>query len=66
MREYDVYYMDDNNGVVKRYNYIARDDTAALEKAREFCNEHEVEIWERVRYIGRLRKDGTLAVPVHR
>lgn len=37
MREYHIYCVDDQNRVVSRHDPVVEDDLAALEKAREIC-----------------------------
>jgi hypothetical protein len=61
MPEYRVYCINQNNRVVSRHYFEAPDDSAALEKAGEFCRKFEVGAWQGARLIGRLAKDGTIS-----
>ena len=59
MHEYKLYCIGSNGHIESRHDYRARDDLAALERARELCHEFEIEIWEGARVVTRVAKDGT-------
>ncbi len=61
MQNYRLYFLDVGGHVFSAEDQEARDDLAALEAARVRCKEHEIEIWQEARRVGRLKKgDGTL------
>ena len=59
MSEYKLYCIGDDGHIQKRHDYMAADDLAALDRARELCHEYEIEIWQGSRCITRVAKDGT-------
>jgi hypothetical protein len=57
--EYKLYCIGDDGHINKRHDYCAPDDLAALEQAHKLCGPHEVEVWERARFVARVKADGT-------
>jgi hypothetical protein len=49
--------------IEKRHDYFAPDDLAALDRAREICGPHEIEVWEGARFVARVAGDGTTSMP---
>lgn len=59
MGEYKFYCIGPDGHIVSRQDYAARDDLAALDRARELCGQYEIEVWEGARMVTRVAKDGT-------
>ena len=57
--DYKLYCIGDDGHIKKRHDYAAPDDLAALNQARKICGPHEVEVWERARFVARVKADGT-------
>jgi hypothetical protein len=57
--DYKLYCIGDGGQIVKRHDFAGADDLAALEQARKICGPHEVEVWERARFVSRVKADGT-------
>jgi hypothetical protein len=57
--DYKLYCIGEDGHIDKRHDYFAPDDLAALERAREICGPHEVEVWEGSRFVTRVKADGT-------
>jgi hypothetical protein len=56
MPDYRAYLIDKNDRVISRKDIVAPNDEAALEAARQYADDVDVEIWERARKVGRLSK----------
>jgi len=63
--DYKLYCIGVDGHVVKRYDFAGADDLAALDRVRELCEEFEIEVWERARFVARLAKDGTASREPH-
>ena len=59
MPDFRVYFIGLDGHIEKRHDYFAPDDLAALDRAREICGPHEVEVWEGARIVARVAGDGT-------
>ena len=59
MAYYRLYRINDLNHIVSVIECEAADDLTALDEARNYCGNCEVEIWERSRLVARLAKDGS-------
>jgi hypothetical protein len=58
MSDYKLYCIGLDGHIEKRHDYFAPDDSAALDRAREICGPHEIEVWEGARFVTRVRADG--------
>jgi hypothetical protein len=56
MPDYRIYQIDKNDRVISRREIIAPTDEDALEAARQYLDDVEVEVWDPARKVGRLRK----------
>ena len=54
---YRAFLLDNNDHIVKRYEFEAATDDAALDVARQYVDGHDVEVWHRERFIRLLRHD---------
>ena len=61
MQTYRFYRLDLNGRVFSAEDCEAPDDPAALEAARAFCGQTEVEVWQEARRIGLLKRSGELS-----
>lgn len=61
MGDYKLYCIGLDGHIEKRHDYFAPDDLAALDRAREICGPHEVEVWEGGRFVTRVKADGTVS-----
>jgi hypothetical protein len=59
MADYKLYCIATDGHIAMRHDYDACDDLTSLERARELCGEYEIEIWQGVRFVARVAKDGT-------
>jgi hypothetical protein len=57
--DHKIFSIGDDSHIEKRHDYRAPDDLAALDQARKICGPHEVEVWERARFVTRVKADGT-------
>jgi len=55
MDGYRAYTLDAQGHVLSRLEFEAADDAAALAHARQRMTDHDVEVWQLQRMIGRLR-----------
>jgi len=62
MADYKLYCVDSAGHIVSRHDHNARDDLAALDRAKELCGEYEIEVWEGSRFAARVAKDGTASL----
>ncbi len=62
MSDYKLYCIGFDGHIEKRHDYHAPDDLTALDRAREICGPHEVEVWEGARMIARVAADGTASM----
>jgi hypothetical protein len=60
--DYKLYCIGLDGHIEKRHDYFAPDDLAALDRAREICGPHEVEVWEGARFVTRVKADGSASV----
>jgi len=56
MAEYRVFCLDDDGHVVSGKEVIASNDMDALDAAHIYCNDFEVELWQRKRLVARVKK----------
>jgi hypothetical protein len=56
MPDYRVYQIDDNDRVISRKEIVAPTDEAALEAAKQYLDDVDVEVWDHARKVGRLGK----------
>jgi hypothetical protein len=59
MSDYKLYCIGLDGHIEKRHDYFAPDDLDALDRAKQICGPHEVEVWEGARFIARVKADGT-------
>ena len=57
--DYKLYCIGEDGHIEKRHDYYAPDDLGALERAREICGPHGVEVWEGARLVASVKADGT-------
>jgi hypothetical protein len=57
MLTYRAYLLDDDDHIVKRQDFEAANDTAALETARQYVDGHDVEVWQSTRILSRLKHE---------
>jgi len=60
--DYKLYCIGPDGHIEKRHDYKTSDDLAALERAKEICGPHEVEVWEGARFVARVKADGTASM----
>jgi len=53
--EYRAYSVDDDGHIAHSNVFVAANDDAAFEHARQFVNGHDVELWSRDRLVARLK-----------
>ena len=54
--EYRAYCIGDDGHIVRSNQFVAANDEAAFEQARNFVNGHDVELWRGDRLVARLKK----------
>ena len=54
---YRIYLIDKNDRVISRREMVAPTDEAALEAARQYLDDVDVEVWDHARKVGRLSKN---------
>ena len=54
--DYKVYRLDDTGHIVSREDIEAPDDEAAIEKARQFVDGHDIELWQLGRMVTLLKR----------
>ena len=54
-RDYRAFVLDKDDHIVKRHDFEAENDAAALEIARQYVDGHDVEVWQRSHIISRLK-----------
>ena len=57
MPDYRAYLLDDNDHIVKRHDFEAANDDAALKIARQYVDGHDVEVWQRQSFVRRLKHE---------
>jgi hypothetical protein len=55
--DYRAYVLDDNDHIIKRYEFVAENDSAALEIASKYVDGHDVELWQRQSFVRRLKHE---------
>ena len=60
--DYKLYCIGLDGHIERRHDYKARDDLAALDRAKQICGPHEVEVWEGARMVARVKADGTASM----
>ena len=60
MAHFRAYVLDDNDHILRRFEFEAENGTAALEAAKQYVDGHDVEVWERTHIIGRLKHENKL------
>lgn len=56
MKAFLVYLLLEDGRVLRHEIVMANDDAGAMERARDFVSEHDVEIWEEGRKVGDLKR----------
>ena len=56
MPDYRIYQIDKYDRVISRKEIVAPTDEAALEAAKQYLDEVDVEVWDHARKVGRLSK----------
>jgi hypothetical protein len=54
--EYRAYSVDDKGHIAHSNVFVAPNDDAAFEHARQFVNGYDVELWNRDRLVARLKR----------
>jgi hypothetical protein len=54
--DYRIYQIDKNDRVTSRKEIVAPTDEAALEAAKQYRADVDVEVWDHARKVGRLSK----------
>jgi len=62
--DYKLYSIGLDGHIEKRHDYWAPNDVDALDRAREICGPHEVEIWVGARFVARVTADGKTSAVV--
>ena len=57
MAHYRAYALDNADHILRRFEFEADDDFAALEVAKQYVDGHDVEVWHRARFIRRLKHE---------
>jgi len=52
MPDYRAYIIGPDGHVIDRFEFLAADDEAAKHKAKQYVNDHDVELWHRDRKVG--------------
>jgi hypothetical protein len=55
--DYRAYVLDEDDRIVTRHEFSAKDTTAALDFAARYVDGHDVEVWLRSHLIGRLKHE---------
>ena len=55
LAEYRAYVLGKAGHVLKRHAFKAPDDAAALERARQYLENSDVEVWQQDRLVGTLK-----------
>ncbi|RZN30541.1 hypothetical protein CWO90_19920 [Bradyrhizobium sp. Leo121] len=59
MQEYRIFVLGRDGRIMDRHEFLAPDDNAAQERAKQMVDGHDIELWERARKIAELRsKEG--------
>ena len=53
MTDYRVHVIRSDGHIEGPFGWIARNDDAAIESAKQFINGHEIELWQRDRIIAK-------------
>ena len=59
MGDYKLYCIGEDGHIEKRHDFECTTDLDALDQARKICGPHEIEVWERGRFVARVLADGT-------
>jgi hypothetical protein len=57
MRYYRAYTIGEDGHIVQALNLDCKDDSAAVESAKQFVNGHDIEVWQEDRMVATLRSD---------
>ena len=55
--EYRAFLLDNNDRIVRRFDFEADDHDAALKHAKQYVDGHDVEVWQRTHVVGRLKRN---------
>ena len=55
-QEYRAYSVDDKGHIAQAHVFVAGNDDAAFEHARQFVNGYDVELWRGGRLVARLKR----------
>jgi hypothetical protein len=56
MTDYRAYLLDEQGHVLSGFDFDAATDEAALQHARRYVDGHDVEVWQRGRVVGQLKR----------
>jgi len=59
--DYRAYVFGKNGQTIRRHEFQAADDNAALKHARQYIRDKDVEVWQENRNIGLLTSPGSAA-----
>jgi hypothetical protein len=54
MQEYRAYLVGSDGNIIHRVDFVCRDDEAAKERAKQFVDRHDVELWIDGQKIGTI------------
>ena len=57
MGDYRAFVLDSNDHIIKRHDFVADNDSAALEIARKYIDGHDVEVWQGQAFVRRLKHE---------
>jgi hypothetical protein len=57
--DFKLYCYSSDGHITKRHEFTGDSDAEALEKARELCGEYDVEVWQHIRFVGCILKNGS-------
>jgi hypothetical protein len=55
MGDYHIYHMGDGTKIISRRDFVCADDKEAVQKAQSLITDRDVEVWERARFVVRLK-----------
>jgi hypothetical protein len=55
--EYRAYVFGPDEHIIEANGFVAENDDAAFEHARQFVDGHDVELWSGVRLVARLKSN---------
>ncbi|MGY3611038.1 MULTISPECIES: hypothetical protein [unclassified Bradyrhizobium] len=56
MQEYRIFILGPDGHIMDRYEFLAPNDDAAKERAKQMMDGHDIELWERGRKMAELSR----------